>query len=251
MKKINKQAGLYFIIGLVVGISISMLFNYRSRIFDLEIPFNFISTSNDSLSILPSDQIDSNSTFETNSNNSARNKYQSKVNTNEMTADSLQIDSVYANFGVYADEDSLIGNGKITIDTLVLTSFGANKRVNNQHVKIAKNELIYSMYVIPQGAQSDFLCRTVNATDSLINNLQKESSKSENGLYVEFWRSPINTIGYQLTSNTLILFGFYEYQAVKLKYLPNGLIRLQYLENSFDIGCNDDFTSLVLKKKNR
>ena len=111
---------------------------------------------------------------------------------------------------------------------------------------IAQDELIYSEYVIPQGKKNDFLCRTDVTLDSILTN--NIVTQDKDGIYLEVWRSPLNSTGYRLTHNTLILYGFYQYKAIRLKYLKNGRLRLQYLSNSYEITCSDEFVSLQISK---
>jgi len=58
---------------------------------------------------------------------------------------------------------------------------------------------------------------------------------------VEFWKSPLNITGYELTRNRLKLFGFN----------PNESISLQLDKNEEQILLNTESLSVVLKKTNQ
>ena len=121
------------------------------------------------------------------------------------------------------------------------------QNTSNGDIKLAKDELIYAIYAYPQGEKNDFLCSGKRKLDSLLTNNIR--SKEEGGLYIEFWQSPINYTGYKLSNKSLVLFGFYEYKAIRLNYLPNGILQLQYHDQSFALKCTDVFIPLHLHQK--
>jgi hypothetical protein len=157
----------------------------------------------------------------------------------------LNIDSISNSTAIFDSiySDSLIGNLK---DTLQYTTLNIEPPANDNNIHIAKDELIYALYVLPQGKKSDFLCNTHNKRDSLLANNIKSSG--DDGLYVEFWHSPVNYSGYKLSNNTLVLFGVYEYTSIRLKYLPEGLLRLNYHYKTYDLKCTDQFIPLLINK---
>ena len=124
-------------------------------------------------------------------------------------------------------------------------NIGENSNTQNKDIHIAKNELIYSIYLEPKGKRSDFLCNSNTKLDSMLTN--NVTNNKTTGIYVEFWQSPINYSGYKLSHNTLVLFGIYQYTAIHLKYMPNGLLQLKYLNNEFNLRCTDDFIPLLIK----
>ena len=178
------------------------------------------------------------------------------IDSNAIITDSLMIDSLLndsilqLNIDSIGDSiyttDSLYDEAMYNIeDTLQYTTLNIEP-ANSDDIHIAKDELIYALYVLPQGLKSDFLCKTKNNRDSLLaNNITRNS---DDGLYIEFWHSPINYTGYKLSSNTLVLFGVYEYTSIRLKYLPDGLLRLHYHRRSYDLKCTDEFIPLLIKR---
>ncbi|WP_107037492.1 hypothetical protein [Brumimicrobium mesophilum] len=68
--------------------------------------------------------------------------------------------------------------------------------------------------------------------------LNLKSSSFSKDIIVEFWQSPLNLTGYELTRNRLKLFGFN----------PNEVITLQIDKNEEQILLNAESMSLVLRK---
>ena len=126
-----------------------------------------------------------------------------------------QNDSLQSNI---IDSNSIIDSFAIKDSTLDTSDF------DDKEVIIARDELIYSEYIIPQGKKTDFLCSTFGELDSVLTN--NIVTHDQEGIYVEFWQSPLNSTGYKLSHNTLILFGFYQYKSVNLKYLKNGKLKI-------------------------
>jgi len=167
-----------------------------------------------------------------------------------INSDSLTVvDSSFINIDVVdtkvanLDYDSLskVNDTLSQKQELVVSSSG-------RKIQISKDELIYSVIIYPQGNASDFYCNTDSELDSLL--VGNYSSKSDDkGMYVEFWSSPLHATGYQLSKSKLLLYGFYEYKNVKLKYLKNGKLMLSYFENNYVLSCGEDFAPLVIKKR--
>ncbi len=148
---------------------------------------------------------------------------------------------------VSSSTDSLaVSNADDSIDSMQYEVINIGE-TNSDEIKIEKDELIYAIYIRPQGDRNNFLCNSNTKRDSiLINNI---TSRKDDGIYVEFWRSPVNYTGYKLSHNTLVLYGIYQYTSINLKYLPNGILELRYLDNLFNLKCTDDFVSLNLNYK--
>jgi len=158
-------------------------------------------------------------------------------------ADSLEMDSLN-----HIKSDSIQRKNEDDYpDDLIYTpiKISNNSPIKSGRVKMAKEELLNAIFAVPYGYKSDFLCRKPSEFDTLISNLP--TLDNENGIYVEFWHSPLNLVGYKLSTNTLILYGFYEFEAIRLTYLSNGTIRLKYHESQYTLKCTDVFISLNKK----
>jgi hypothetical protein len=173
---------------------------------------------------------------------------------NEINSDSLSSDSISHN----NQQASKIANTDLnTEDSITDQPMIENldyrplniKSSRSNDIHIAKNELIYAIYVIPQGSKNDFLCRTRDSRDSILTN--NMGAKTDEGMYVEFWRSPVNYSGYKLSNNTLVLFGIYEYTQIRLQYMSTGLLRLKYHEKIYDLKCTEEFNALILPKNKK
>lgn len=115
-------------------------------------------------------------------------------------------------------------------------------------IRVSKNELVYAAYIQPSGNPSDFYCNTDTELDSLLVG-NYTPKPTDMGIHVEFWSSPLHATGYQLSKNKLLLYGFYEYKNVKLKYLQSGKLQLTYFENDYELSCGGEFVPLVIKKR--
>ena len=175
-----------------------------------------------------------------------------KIDTNLVSYDSISPDSEQLKQElasvVHDTVDSVVGVDIVTVDS-VTESMGSYSYVqsNGSEIRVSKNELVYSTIIKPEGNPSNFYCNTNNDLDSLLMDNHVEKQKLD-GIRVEFWASPLNTTGYRLNKHRLILFGFYEYEHVKLRYMDDGRLNLTYFNNSYQLGCKDDFYSLVIKR---
>lgn len=165
-----------------------------------------------------------------------------------LKVDSIITDTISPNIAII--DSTLDSTNEGVRDTMEYQVLNIGENNSNNNIHIAKDELIYAIYIKPLGHRSDFLCnnKSNSKRDSiLINNV---TSQDEDGIYVEFWRSPINYTGYKLSHNTLVLFGIYQYTSIRLKYLPNGVLELNYLDNIFNLKCTDVFLPLNLNHNN-
>ena len=120
---------------------------------------------------------------------------------------------------------------------------------NGNDIRVSANELIYTTRLTPEGDASLFYCNTNNDLDSLLMDNHTETTH-DGTIRVEYWASPLNAIGYRLNRNSLVLFGFYEYKHLKLRYLNNGLLQMSYFDNEYVLKCGDEFRSLIIKNSN-
>ena len=116
-------------------------------------------------------------------------------------------------------------------------------------IRVAENELVYVAYIKPSGDASYFYCRDDNDNlDSLLMDNYVPKPETDK-IRVEFWASPIHAVGYRLNKNRLVLFGFYEYKNVDLKYLEDGSVQMTYFDNVYVLRCGDEFRTLNIKKR--
>jgi hypothetical protein len=252
----------YFILGLLagllIGIYVSLKFiqrNSKPNYFPVT-----IETKVDSSKDRNSKKTNQNKKHYNKSKRAKKNNINTAITQNDSSnVDTLSIDTLQSDILVESNaiDSSIINNldnsqlnsnkveNKDTLQYQVL-NIGESSSDNND-IHIAKNELIYAIYVYPQGHRGDFICdnSTDNKRDSLLINNVK--SKKEEGMYVEFWRSPINYTGYKLSQNTLVLFGVYQYTSIMLKYLPSGILELEYIGNTYNLKCTDVFLPLNIK----
>jgi len=263
LSKFIKHSRTYFILGLLIGLGIGLFFSLYTK-------------NKDSINNLSSVIFNyADSSFNSDDKNEKKpvvkkkkvKKKKRKQTIKEVKLDSIINDSVYFSADSVLQADTISDTSLVHLnDSSIIDTINSSNKdslffddtiahnqlendtqsIQDNEMIIAQDELIYSEYFIPQGKRNDFLCRTDVTLDSILTN--NIVTRDQEGIYVEFWRSPLNSTGYKLTHNTLILYGFYQYKAINLKYLKNGRLRLQYLSNSYEITCSDEFVSLQISK---
>jgi hypothetical protein len=125
-------------------------------------------------------------------------------------------------------------------DTIYLSdSLIINEKENDLLVDDEKEEVIIMEELISQ--RSVLLGLLPNDSTDVSELLKLKSSAFAKDIMVEFWKSPLNITGYELTRNRLKLFGFN----------PNESISLQLDKNEEQILLNTESLSVVLKKTNQ
>ena len=125
-------------------------------------------------------------------------------------------------------------------DTIYLSdSLIINEKENDLLVDDEKEEVIIMDELISQ--RSVLLGLLPNDSTDVSELLKLKSSAFAKDIMVEFWKSPLNITGYELTRNRLKLFGFN----------PNESISLQLDKNEEQILLNTESLSVVLKKTNQ
>ncbi len=115
-------------------------------------------------------------------------------------------------------------------------------------IVVAQDELLETRYIIPEGDAGNYYCNPdMNLDSLLVDNYTKKANHE--GIKVEFWRSPVNVVGYILDRTKLVLYGFYEFDKLGLKYMEDGSIQMTYLNNVYKLECGKDFQSLLIKKE--
>ncbi len=141
--------------------------------------------------------------------------------------DSISVDSL-----TYRNADTLIASDMTTISSYNNYSDGI----------VAKDELLHSKTIVPTGIRNKYFCEPNDDLDStLVNN----PSKKQEGLNVEFWRSPVNFKGYKLGRKKLVLYGVYAYDQVSLVYGANNQIVMKYNGREYQLKCAEDFIPTI------
>ncbi len=241
----------YFIIGIIIGLLLAIVYNYRAQkkySIQQSKKEEIISKRNDNKTKTTIKKLKPKHKKKKKSNNNAILKTDTLVGDTITKKDTISNDSIV----LIQIPDSVI-HDSININDSVL--FPENdslefeilqiEETKNSDITIAQDELIFAILAFPSGQKDLFACTTKNDYDSvLVNNV---SHRVKDGLYIEFWRSPLNYTGYRLNTNSLVLFGFYEYTTIKLRYTKDGFLELKYKNNTFMLNCTDDFKPLHLK----
>ena len=129
-------------------------------------------------------------------------------------------------------DDSLIASDNdFIVDTLSNEEDNIEPSENTEKEEVIIMEELISQRTIALGPSP-------NDTTDVSGMLNLKSTSFSKDIVVEFWQSPLNITGYELTRNRLKLFGFN----------PNESISLQLDKNEEQILLNTESMSIVLQK---
>ena len=130
-------------------------------------------------------------------------------------------------------------------DSLRIDSINRVKKMiqdKDEDFVVMKDELLFVKNISVSG-KSNKNNKSDKKLDSLLTeNIINESAK--NVFHVEFWKSPINYNGYKMINNRIILFGIYQYNNLKLRFINDNLY-LDYLGSFYLIKDVSDFMPLI------
>ncbi|MFP4288879.1 MAG: hypothetical protein ACLFQS_06455 [Bacteroidales bacterium] len=104
---------------------------------------------------------------------------------------------------------------------------------------LAKDKLLYSKTITINTNREKENRRKI---DSLIGNIYVEDSAKT--YYLEFWESPLNSMGYKMGKNKIMLYGIYLFDLAGLSYQNNQLY-LHYLNHSYPLEITAVFQPLL------
>jgi hypothetical protein len=127
-------------------------------------------------------------------------------------------------------------------DSVLIDAYYLSAENKAKDVVVVKDELLFIKQVevagLTDGKENNYL-------DSLLLDDRGHKTRKKNIVQVEFWKSPINYQGYKWDARKLILFGFYEFDYIKLKYF-DGNYFMQYGTLYYHLDLSDTFKSLSL-----
>jgi hypothetical protein len=107
-------------------------------------------------------------------------------------------------------------------------------------LKLSSDQMLFSKQLKVSG----FEMSKDNNLDSLL--LDDKYSEAAKGLIkIEFWQSPINYTGYKWANNKLLLFGFYDFESVKVLYFEGNYF-LHYGTLFYALEATNSFKNLNL-----
>jgi hypothetical protein len=124
-------------------------------------------------------------------------------------------------------------------DCVISETYNNNQNKNN--IVLAKEQLLFTRYIKIEGFKNKDQGPNL---DSLLLD-DHSSSQNQEMANVEFWKSPINYIGYKWSNQKLVLFGLYNFNNVKLKY-SDDLYYLQYGTLYYALETSTKFRSMVV-----
>jgi hypothetical protein len=124
-------------------------------------------------------------------------------------------------------------------DSVLMAAYELNKENKINEIQVAKDEMLFIKLLdvegmIPESGRSDL--------DSIL--LDDRNVKHLAGIVkVEFWKSPINYTGYKWDTRKLVLFGMFEFENLRIKYI-SGQYYLEYNQTYYELKRRDSFQSL-------
>ncbi len=152
----------------------------------------------------------------------------------------------------------------VIVDTLIKTNlsevddsiFSTNTNIDTvfNDTLIGEDSIFYGwineQFVSVQGTTSTSVDNMIKKEEMV--NLKKYrvfqiSGKCDNELMVEFWKSPLNYVGYKLLPNKLILFGLFDYDNIVFKCIEGDLY-MYVGDKRYKILLLDEFSPFILDK---
>jgi len=228
MRNALENRWLFFFFGLTVGVIISVfIFNsyFKANLFSSQ-KIDVINKV-DLVNKKPEKTVNKTKKTKTRINKPAKEKPLVKDSLlPEIQSDSIRLDSM-------------------GLDTLAVFDSLENS-VNLADIVVAKDELLFSKQMIPTGDAKVFLCDDFSELDSIL--VDNVKVISQEGLLVEFWKSPVNFQGYKLNKRRLVLFGVMEFDSLNLEFQEGKSLILHYKNQNFELKCTQDFLPLNILK---
>ena len=125
-------------------------------------------------------------------------------------------------------------------------SFKQNKSplsVANDHetYSLARDKLIHSRVInvsLPQTLKSE----SERMLDSLLGNTA--NNLNEQVLYVEFWESPLNSVGYKMSKTRIVFYGIKIYELAEINH-HRGKFYLRYMNELYPLQFTNTFKPLI------
>ncbi len=156
--------------------------------------------------------------------------------------------------GLFSDQQSLDDANDLTVNNAQNQQnevTGSQSPLNMSHTATSSSSV--NPYLIAQ----DRLLHTQTITISNFNeaksisrqNLEAAMGKTPSEtrdqiFFVEFWESPLNTMGYKMSKNKIVLYGISSFESAIITH-HEGVLYLQYLNEFFELKLTNTFQSLV------
>ncbi len=106
---------------------------------------------------------------------------------------------------------------------------------------LARDKLIHSRLVsitVPQISKTE----SGRMLDSVIGNLPNNSN--EQVFYIEFWESPLNSVGYKMSKTRIVFYGIRIYELAEV-YHNQGIFYLRYMNDIYPLEFTNTFKPLM------
>jgi hypothetical protein len=122
------------------------------------------------------------------------------------------------------------------------TSGGSAPSPVNDEYFLAKDKLLYVKTV--SIFRRDTLSDTSRRFDTLLGNNNQSSTSNLQNLVIEFWESPLNSVGYKMGKNKLVLYGIQSYDLVNIAE-HKGKLYMKYSNEFYLLELTTQFKPLV------
>jgi hypothetical protein len=127
-------------------------------------------------------------------------------------------------------------------DSVLINTFHRTTENIARDLVVIKDELMFSRLVKVVGVSED--PQESDLDSVLLDDRGYKRSKTKM-VQVEFWKSPVNFRGYKWDTRKLLLFGFYDYEYIYIKYL-NDNYYMQYGTLYYLLEPSDTFSSMSM-----
>ncbi len=111
---------------------------------------------------------------------------------------------------------------------------------DNEGYFLAQDKLLYARTV--SILRNDTISETSRRFDTLLENNQQLSNRQS--LVIEFWESPLNSVGYKMSKNKLVLYGIEAFDLVNIAE-HNGKIYMKYSNEFYLLELTTQFKPLI------
>lgn len=117
----------------------------------------------------------------------------------------------------------------------------SSARYANEKSPIAQDKLLYTRIISLQNAP-DASIGSERKLDSLLGNTS--NPVQDQLIYIEFWESPFNSVGYRMGKNKIVLYGIKSFDLASMS-IHEGKIYLKYLDEYYPLELTTTFKPLV------
>jgi hypothetical protein len=125
---------------------------------------------------------------------------------------------------------------------VLINAYQLNAENKVKEVQVATDKLMFIKLIDVEGLIEE---NNTPDLDSILLDDRGSTKQSKRVVKVEFWKSPINYQGYKWDTRKLVLFGFNEFDFVRIKFLGDHYY-MQYGTLYYQLNQSESFLNLSL-----